>query len=441
MPFWLTNAPATFQGLMNTIFQDMIRKFILIFVYDILIYNKSLEDHVAHLKAVLLRLQQHQLFIKFSKCSFAQQQLEYLGHIIGANGVATDPEKVKAVQDWHVPKTLQQLRGFLGLAGYYRKFNQHYGVITKPLTELLKKDSKFSWTYTAQHFFDTIKQKVTEAPVLALPDFSQEFVDETDASGAGIGAVLMQNGHPLAFISKALSSKSQAMSTYEKECMAVLLAVDKWRQYLQHAPFVIFTDHKRLIQLSEQKLATSMQHKAFIKLMGLQYKIRYKKGEDNRAADALSRKEDTEYLQAISACQPKWLEVVLSSYHEDPATQHLLQKLSLQPQGIDNFTLVDGVIRFKGRVWLGTHTKAKQAILLSMHNSGIGGHSGVNATYHRIKSLVAWPGLKKDVLSFVQTCSICQQAKVEHCKTPGMLQPLPVPLQAWHTISMDFVEG
>jgi hypothetical protein len=353
MPFGLTNAPATFQGLINTM------KFVLVFVDDILIYSRNLTEHVSHLKAVLARLQQYQLFVKISKCSFAQQYLEYLGHIIGIEGVATNPAKILAVQQWSPPKTQRQLRGFLGLAGYYRKFIQHYDILAKPLTELLKKDVPYKWTNVEQQAFDMIKHKLVQAPVLALPDFSKEFVVETDASGTGIGAVLMQDGHPLAFISKALSPRSQAMSTYEKECIAVLLAVDKWRQYLQHAPFVIHTDHKSLIHLNEQRLTTSIQNKAFIKLMGLQYKIRYKKGEDNRVADALSRKDEQQEIYAISTSQPKWLEMVVESYHKDPATMQLMQKLALQPEGMDDFALVDGVIRFKGKIWLGNYHEAK----------------------------------------------------------------------------------
>lgn len=302
MPFGLTNAPATFQGLINTIFADMIRKFVLVFVDDILIYSRNLTEHVSHLKAVLARLQQYQLFVKISKCSFAQQYLEYLGHIIGIEGVATNPAKILAVQQWSPPKTQRQLRGFLGLAGYYRKFIQHYDILEKPLTKLLKKDVPYKWTNVEQQAFDMIKHKLVQAPVLALPDFSKEFVVETDASGTGIGVVLMQDGHPLAFISKALSPRSQAMSTYEKECIAVLLAVDKWRQYLQHAPFVIHTDHKSLIHLNEQRLTTSIQNKAFIKLMGLQYKIRYKKGEDNRllmpCLGKMSSKKSMQFQQA-----------------------------------------------------------------------------------------------------------------------------------------------
>lgn len=133
--------------------------------------------------------------------------------------------------------------------------------------------------------------------------------------------------------------------------------------------------------------------------------------------------------------------MVVDSYLEDPTAQELLQKLSLHPEGLDHFTLVDGVIRFKGKVWLGHHQEAKQAVLSSLHDSGIGGHSGIHATYKRIKSLFEWPGMKKDVTSFVQTCAVCQQAKAEHCKNPGLLQPLPVPLQAWYSVSIDFVEG
>lgn len=275
MPFGLTNAPATFQGLMNIIFSAVIRKFVLVFVDDILIYSKSLEEHVDHLRTVFQLLQQHGPFVKASKCSFAQQHLDYLGHVIGIHGVSTDPEKVMAVQHWPIPKNLKQLRGFLGLAGYYRKFIKGYGILTKPLTELLKKDVKYKWEQQEQTAFDAVKMALTQSLALALPDFSKQFVVETDASDKGIGTVLMQQGHPIAFISKALGVKSQMLSTYEKEFMAILLAVNKWRSYLQHAEFVIQTDHKSLTHLNEQQLGTSMQQKAFVKLMGLQYVIKY----------------------------------------------------------------------------------------------------------------------------------------------------------------------
>jgi hypothetical protein len=174
--------------------------------------------------------------------------------IISSQGVATDPKKIQAVRDWPTPTDVKQLRGFLGLSGYYRKFIKHYGVLSKPLSDLLKKGALFTWTPQLQRCFDTLKQALVTAPVLALPNFSKVFILETDASDKGIGVELMQGGHPIAYLSKALGPKAQAMSTYEKECMALLLAVSKWKPYLQHHQFTILTDHKSLVHLREQKL-------------------------------------------------------------------------------------------------------------------------------------------------------------------------------------------
>jgi hypothetical protein len=267
-------------------------------------------DHAHHLQQVFQLLEQNQLYIKKSKCSFAQTSLEYLGHIISASGVATDPSKIQAVKDWPTPKNIKQLRGFLGLSGYYRKFIRNYGAISKPLTTLLCNNVPFVWSSIVNAAFCALKQALIEAPVLALPDFSKAFAIDIDASDAGIGAVLMQQHHPVAYLSKSLGPKAQAMSTYEKECMAIIMAVDRWKSYLQHQPFTIYTDHKSLIHLEEQKLTNVIQHKAFCKLLGLQYKVLYRQGTTNRAADALSNKDHSE-LNAISISKPKWLEVVV----------------------------------------------------------------------------------------------------------------------------------
>ena len=179
-----------------------------------------------------------------------------MGHIISSDGVATDPKKIQDVQQWPVPTNVKDVRGFLGLAGYYRKFVQHFGTIAKPLTELLKKGTIFVWTSIHQTAFDQLKQALTTAPVLQLPDFSKVFIIETDASAKDIGAVLQQEGHPIAYISKALGPKNQGLSTYEKECLAILMAVDHWRSYLQHAQFHIKTDQKSLENLTDQRLTT-----------------------------------------------------------------------------------------------------------------------------------------------------------------------------------------
>ena len=225
--------------------------------------------------------------------------------------MATDPKKTEAIARWPVPSNAKELRSFLGLSGYYRKFIEGYGVISRPLTDLLKKNTLFHWTPQHQTCFDTLKQSLIIAPVLALPDFTKGFHIETDASANGIGAVLSQDQHPIAYISKALGPKAQALSTYEKECMALILAVTKWKSYLQHMAFTITTDHHSLVHLGDQKLLEGMQHKAFVKLLGLQYKIIHKKGVENLAADALSRQPENTTLLAASTVTPRWLEIIM----------------------------------------------------------------------------------------------------------------------------------
>ncbi|OMO68849.1 reverse transcriptase [Corchorus capsularis] len=191
MPFGLTNAPFTFQGLMNDVFRTHLRKFILVFFDDILIYNKNLVDHLEHLQTTFELLRQHTLFAKRSKCSFAQHKVEYLGHFITTKGVETDPKKITTIINWPTPKNVTELRGFLGLTGYYRRFVQNYGAICRPLHDLLKNDG-FEWGDSASKAFLELKQAMTNPLVLALPDFTKAFVVETDASGFAIGAVLMQ---------------------------------------------------------------------------------------------------------------------------------------------------------------------------------------------------------------------------------------------------------
>lgn len=197
MPFGLTNAPAMFQSLMNVLFAELLRKGVLVFMDDILIYSATLEEHAVLLRQVLEILHSNKFYIKRSKCFFAHHSMEYLGHVISDKGVATDPSKVDAVVKWPVPTSVKHLRGFLRLTGYYRRFIQHYGVITRPLTELLRKGSTFMWMTTQEQAFQLLKSKMVHAPVLAVPDFSKPFLLETDALDLGIGAVLMQDSHPL----------------------------------------------------------------------------------------------------------------------------------------------------------------------------------------------------------------------------------------------------
>ena len=215
--------------------------------------------------------------------------ITYLGHLISANGVAADPEKLKAIQEWPSPTSITHLRGFLGLTGFYHRFVRHYAAIAAPLTELLKKNA-FTWLEQSQSAFESLKEAMTHLPVLGIPNFDVPFDVTIDASGTAVGAVLSQNIHPIAFFSQKLCTKMQHASAYEREMLAITTAVKKWRHYLLGRHFRIFTDQKSLKALLTQTIQTPAQHKWLTKLLGFDYEIIYTPSRTNVVADALSRK-------------------------------------------------------------------------------------------------------------------------------------------------------
>lgn len=228
-------------------------------------------------------------------------------------------------------------------------------------------------------------------------------------------------GYPLAYISKALGPRSQGLSTYEKEYLAILLAVQQWHSYLQHQEFTIFTDQRSLSQLNEQRLHTPWQQKVFTKLLGLQYRVIYKKGVDNRVADALSRKSCHEsQCAALSSCEPQWLLEVVGGYQFDEHSSSLVAKLAIDPHAVPEFTLQQGLLRYKNRIWIGNNPQLQSKLLMAFHSSPVGGHSGVPVTYRRMKQLFSWRGMKKAVTSFIKSCSVCQRAKPDRSKLPGV---------------------
>ncbi|WOH08030.1 hypothetical protein DCAR_0727466 [Daucus carota subsp. sativus] len=290
MPFGLMNAPATFQSLMNDVFRPCLRRFVLVFFDDILVYSKTELEHTEHMQVALGLLAEHSLFANLKKCEFGKSKVGYLGHVISAQGVGVDQDKVQAVVEWPVPQNLRDLRGFLGLTGYYRKFVAKYAQIAQPLTDQLRKDN-FGWSEAADTAFSTLKAAMVSAPVMVLPDFKQTFVLESDASGYGIGAVLMQQGRPIAYFSKLLGSRAQQKSIYEKELIAICLAVQKWRHYLMGRHFVIRTDQQSLRFITQQREVNADYQKWVTKLLGFDFEVQYKPGASNRVADALSRKQ------------------------------------------------------------------------------------------------------------------------------------------------------
>jgi hypothetical protein len=337
---------------------------------------------------------------------------------------------------------LKELRGFLGLSGYYRKFIRHYAILSQSLTALLKKGVFFVWTDAQDTAFQVLKNALSTAPVLALPNCSLPFIVETDACDVGIGAVLSQQGHPLAFVSRALGPENKSLSVYEKEYLAILLAVQQWRPYLQTTEFIIRSDHKSLVHLTDLRLHTEWQQRALTKLMGLQYSVQYKKGALNGAADALSRKlVDTSPVMMATTLKPVWLDRVAASYASDVQIQQLIQHLAVDSSADPPYSLTGGLLHWQGRLWVGPDKDLQRTIIQAFHDSPVGGHSGFLVTYRRLLSLFKWSGMKSAVREYVQHCHICQKAKPERTLPAGLLQPLPIPPVPWEMATMDFIDG
>ncbi|MCH80874.1 Ty3/gypsy retrotransposon protein, partial [Trifolium medium] len=396
MPFGLTNAPATFQSLMNHIFQHALRKYVLVFFDDILVYSSNWQDHLKHLDAVMQILQENTLFVKLSKCSFGVLEIEYLGHMVTGHGVSMDKDKVQAVINWPTPKNVNQLRGFLGLTGYYRRFIKSYAKIASPLTDLLKK-AAYEWNDQAELAFQQLKTAITSAPVLALPNFHKPFILETDASGVGIGAVLHQEGHPIAYFSKKLVPRNQKKSAYFREMFAIAEAIAKFRHYLLGHKFIIRTDQKSPRSLMEQSLQTPEQQEWLHKFLGAALK------NDQHMVEIM--------LKYVSGKAPI------------------------------QYTMRDGLLYWKQRLVIPKNNDLLHKVLYEFHTSPIGGHAGITRTMARINSQFYWPDMKKDIWDYVQKCVICQQAKTVHTSPAGLLQPLPIPSQVWEDIAMDFITG
>ncbi|CAJ2635756.1 unnamed protein product [Trifolium pratense] len=441
MPFGLMNAPSTFQSLMNEVFRHLLRKYVLVFFDDILVYSRTWSDHIKHLEEVLKILQSQGLVANKKKCSFGQMSVEYLGHLITGQGVAVDPSKVISVTNWPVPKNVKGVRGFLGLTGYYRKFIKDYGKIARPLTELTKKDA-FIWSEKAHAAFDMLKKALTTAPVLALPDFNKNFIIECDASGCGLGAILMQERRPIAYFSKALGVRNLTKSAYEKELMAVVLAIQHWRPYLIGRKFIVSTDQKSLKQLLQQRMVTAEQQNWAAKLLGYDFEIIYKPGKLNRGADALSRVEESgELCQVITSVQWNDEEIVRAEIQEDSKLQQIIKDLQKDVNSRPGYVYRQGVLLYEGRLVLSDKSSLIDQLLTEFHATPHGGHSGFYRTYRRIAANVYWIGMKNTIQEFVRACDICQRQKYLTSSPGGLLQPLPIPDRVWEDLSMDFITG
>ena len=290
MPFGLTNAPAVFMDLMNRIFQPYLDQFVIVFIDDILIYSGSEEDHEENLRVVLQILRENQLYAKFSKCQFWLDSVAFLGHVISAKGVYVDLQKIEAIVNWKPPTNVTEIRSFLGLAEYYRKFVEGFSKLAAPLTKLTRKEKMFVWSESCQQSFDELKWKLTSAPILTLPSGQDGYTVYCDASRQGLGCVLMQHENVIAYASRQLKKHEQNYPTHDLELAAVVFALLIWRHYLYGVPCRLFTDHKSLQYLFTQKELNMRQRRWVELIKDYECTIEYHPRKANVVADALSRK-------------------------------------------------------------------------------------------------------------------------------------------------------
>ncbi|GJV39282.1 putative reverse transcriptase domain-containing protein [Tanacetum coccineum] len=285
------------MDLMNRVCKPYLDKFVIVFIDDILIYSKDEREHEEHLKAILELLKKEKLYAKFSKCEFWIPKVQFLGHVIDSRGIHVDPAKIESIKDWASPKTPTEIRQFLGLAGYYRRFIEGFSKIAKSMTKLTQKGIKFDWGEKEENAFQLIKQKLCSAPILALPEGSEDFVVYCDASHKGLGAVLMQREKVIAYASRQLKVHEKNYTTHDLELGSVVFALKIWRHYLYGTRCTVFTDHKSLQHILDQKELNMRQRRWLELLSDYDCDIRYHPGKANVVADALSRKERIEPLR------------------------------------------------------------------------------------------------------------------------------------------------
>ena len=290
MPFGLTNAPTAFMALLNKVFHAFLDRFVIVFIDDILIYSRSAEEHSNHLRTVFQILKEKQLYAKLSKCEFWLDHVVFLGHVVSGHGISVDPKKIEAITNWEPPKTVTEVRSFLGMAGYYRRFVEGFSIIATPLTKLLRKNVPLQWNDQCQKSFDELKHRLTTAPILTIPTGSGGFVIYSDASHQGLGCVLMQNGKVIAYASRQLRPHELNYPVHDLELAAVVFALKIWRHYLYGETFQIYTDHKSLKYLMTQKELNMRQRRWLELLKDYDCTIEYHPGKANVLADALSRK-------------------------------------------------------------------------------------------------------------------------------------------------------
>ena len=405
LPFGLTNAPSTFMAWMHSILKPYLDKSVVVFLDDCLIMSRSPEEHLHHLEQVFRAFSEHKVLLKASKCHIATRQVDFLGHTVTPQGIAVNQRKVAAVQDWPRPANVHDVRSFLGLVGFYRRFIEGFSRIAAPMTELTRFTQPWQWGNVHQHAFDTLKHALTTAPVLQIPDMAKPFHVFADASQFAIGAVLMQDqGHglqPVAFESRKLSPAEQNYPIHEIELLAVVNALKVWRCYLEGSAFYTNTDHQSLQYLMTQPHLSRRQARWVEILQQFDTRIAYLPGDRN-PADALSRRPDL-MINAVSTVRAvsDFLAQVRAGYQSDTAFS--------DQRTVHKYQCIDGLYYHQSRLVIPAVPALREQLLHEHHDAVTAGHLGVDKTLAALQRMFHWPGMHAAVKSYVTTCVLSAQ--------------------------------
>jgi hypothetical protein len=480
MPFGLTNAPAVFQHMANDIFRDFLDVFTIVYLDDILIYSRTQEEHDTHVRQVLHRLREYGLYAKLEKCCFDRDQVEFLGYVVTPKGISMDPKKVQTILDWKTPCSVRDVQCFLGFANFYRKFIKNYSKVILPLTELTQKNQSFLWTTSASNAFDKLKQAFTSAPILIHVDLEKPFFIEADASDYALGSILSQIGdddkaHPIAFHSRKFEPAEINYEIHDKELLAIVDSFEQWRHFLEGSPhqITVYNDHKNLTYFQNARVLNRRQARWAQFLTRFDFVITYRPGSQQGKADALSRRsylaprpgEPTFDLQKQVLLTPHRLRLMVANVSETPLdssfvesirakiisdsfTQDILahiipdrassSKTKLSRLDYHKFSYHDGLLFRNNKMYI-PDGPSRLEVLQYCHDSPLAGHFGVHKTLELVNRHYWWPQLRQFVIEYVHTCDICSRSKIPRHQPYGLLQPLPIPVGPWKSISMDFI--
>jgi len=468
MPFGLTNAPAVFQRFINYVLSDFIDKFVVVYLDDILIYSKSLEDHIIHVSKVLKTLQDNHLVAKLEKCLFHVKEVEFLGHIVSGTSVRTDPKKIEAVMNWPKPVNVKQVQSFLGLCNYYRRFIKGFSLIAHPLFQLTKKNIKFEWSEKCSKAFEELKHKLTTAPVLQLPVPKKQFILETDASHFALGCVLSQKDdenklHPVGYYSRSFTKSEKNYSITDKELLAIVSGLKEWKHLLigTPKPIIIYTDHRNLLFASKPQHISMRQARWQETLSYYDYRVIYRPGSTNVRADSLSRRpdydvgDDPNYESILDPSKCSFLcllnndKTLLNSIIEeqikDPIFFNIRKVLlgdnsarnAVRHLDVSKFSIKNNTLLFNGLICVPRTLREK--ILAANHDFSAAGHLGIHKTAELISRDFYWPGWMKDVRNYVLSCKVCNSMKASRHSSYGKLIPLSIPDCPWQVVEIDFI--